>query len=123
MRKVVFCTRARLFACLLFLLTLVLVIGVSAEEISLETLPQEYLDFLESLPQEILDLLPETLFSTDSNEVGSGVGELSDFSYLLQTLLSLVGLRLGTCAGLLASVCGIFMISAVCKALQSNLRT
>ncbi|MBQ9797044.1 MAG: hypothetical protein IJW50_04915 [Clostridia bacterium] len=123
MKKAVFCSRARLFSSLLILLTLVLVIGVSAEETNLEALPQEYLDFLESLPQELLELLPDTLFSTDKDEVGSGVEELSDFSYLLRTLLSLVGLRLGECAGLLASVCGILLISAVCKALQSNLRT
>lgn len=84
-----------------------------------EAMPEEYTDFLESIPKDILELLPDGLFSDDSGTVGDAVNEMSSFSYLLQTVLSLVGLRIGDCAKILASVCGILLLAAVSRALQN----
>ena len=80
-----------------------------------ETLPDVYQDLLESLPPALLERLPEGALSSKAEDVGGAVGEMSSFSYLLQTVLSLVGLRLGDCLGLLCSVVGILILSSVCR--------
>ena len=88
-----------------------------------DQMPEEYTDFLESIPEDIRELLPEGLFSSNSDEVGEGVREMSDFSYLLRTVLSLIGLRIGDCVRILAPVCGLLLLSAVCNALKSSFRS
>ncbi len=114
--------------CLLFFtfsITL-LSFSVSADGASVgtdEPLPSEYTDFLEHLPEDLRALLPDGLLSTSPREVGTAASELGDFSYLLQTTLSLVGLRLEPCLKLLARVTGILLLSAIAKALQSHLRS
>ena len=86
-----------------------------------EQLPPEYQALLEAIPEDIAALLPEGIFSSDSNEVGEAVQQLSSFSYLLNTLLSLLGARLGTCMKLLALLCGILLLSAVFRTVRSSI--
>ena len=119
----------RLGALLLFLplICIALRLPLSAQEDEstafADQMPEEYTDFLESIPEDIRELLPEGLFSSNSEEVGEGVREMSDFSYLLRTVLSLVGLRIGDCVRILAPVCGLLLLSAVCNALKSSFRS
>jgi len=104
-------------------LLLTLSLNVSAEEESHEIgeeLPEEYLDFLEAIPEDIAELLPEELFSKNTEEVGTAVQEMSRFSYLLHTLLDLIGLRLQDCLQILAPLCGILILSAVCRTLKTS---
>lgn len=91
-----------------------------AEETDPYALPASFEELLESLPGDILSRLPEGALSSDAEIFGGAVGEMSSFSYLLQTVLSLVGLRLGDCGRLLCTVLGILMLSAVCRALCSS---
>ena len=117
---------ARASACLGICLSfcILLSLTISAEESTTfgERLPDEYTGFWNALPDALKDLLPNGLNSTDAEEMGNAVGEMSGFSYLLKTLLSLLGIRLGTCARLLASVAGTLLISAVLKALGGSFR-
>ena len=105
----------------LFLLS-ILVPTASAEESSAEKpiLPEEYSTLLDAIPEKLRDLLPPAFFSTDGEEVVSGVMEASDFSYLLRTVLSMVGLRIGSCAKLLASVAGLLLLSSVVSAIKGS---
>lgn len=105
--------------CLLLLSMLAQTLSASAAEDadSTETLPTEYGALLEALPEELRELLPSSLFSEKSDEVYGAVQEMSSFSYLLQTTLSIVGLRLSECFRLLASVCGLLLLSAVLRAM------
>lgn len=99
---------------------------VKADEAEYATdgrLPDEYHAFLEKLPEGVTSLLPNGIFSSDAEEVGDAVAEIGDFSYLLSTTLSLVGLRLGDCARLLACVSGLLILSAICKVLQTSFRS
>ncbi|MBR7152102.1 MAG: hypothetical protein IKD02_07200 [Clostridia bacterium] len=123
--------RARLFLVFLLLLSLLLGIGISAEEDTAEkeeteeelgdAMPKEFLALLESLPEELLALLPEGIFSQGSEEVGEAVREMGDFFFLLEAVLSLCGLRLRDCVGILASVLGILLLSAISQAVASSL--
>lgn len=120
--------RKYLFRCILLLVvffggTCFLVLPVRAEETSQAvTMPSEYFSLLETLPKELFELLPDGLLSSDGEEVGAAVAEMSDFSYLLRTVLELVGLRLGDCLRILATVAGLLLLVSVVRAIQSSLR-
>ena len=102
-------------------------IPVKAEEQQAEDLteavPPEYVDFLESIPQEILEHLPSELFSSDCKDLESATRRMSHFSYLLQITLAVLGANLPTCLSILASVCGLLLLSAVLRAFRDNLRS
>ena len=119
MKKLIIC----LVSCLLLIALMCITIAAEEETDTLTQLPSEYTDLLDSLPEEIVDLLPPSLFSSSSEEVGAGTGEMADLSYLLQAVLSLVGLRLGDCAKLLAATVGLLLLSAICNAIKTAFRT
>ena len=114
-----------LFLLFVALLLLSLPLTASAEEPSgdpLDQMPDEYLGFLDAIPDDLRDLLPEGLFSDDPIEVGDTVGEMTSFSSLMETFLSLVGLKLGDCVAILASVAGLLILSAVCNTLKTSFK-
>lgn len=119
--------RKRLCVALLSLLLLFLcfALPVLAEEeteaLPTEEMPPEFSDLLDALPEELRALLPDGIFSSDSAEVGGAVQEMGNLSYLLNTLLSLVGLRLGDALGVLAAVCGLLLLSSVLRNMRSAL--
>ncbi len=97
--------------------------AVSGEEAEItvgEQMPDEYFDFLDGISEDLREHLPPSLFDKDSQSVADGVRQLSDFSYLLQTLLSLVGLCLGDCAKALGTIAGLLILSSICRALRSS---
>ena len=109
--------------CYLFVLLFLLSPAVWADEKKeAETLPDVYQDLLNSLPPSILERIPEGALSNQTDDVGNAVGEMSSFSYLLQTVLSLVGLRLGDCLKLLCSVVGILILSSICRTFCASLK-
>ena len=110
------------FLSLVFLLFLLCPTIFADENKDTETLPDVYGDLLNSLPPSILERLPEGALSNKAEEVGGAVGQMSSFSYLLQTVLSLVGLRLGDCLGLLCSVVGILILSSICRTFCASLK-
>lgn len=87
-----------------------------------KTLPDVYQDLLGSLPTSILERLPEGALSNNTEELGGAVGEMSSFSYLLKTVLSLVGLRMGDCLKLLCSVIGVLILSSICRTFCASLK-
>ncbi len=90
---------------------------------SFDEMPDEYDGFLDAIPDDLRDRLPDGLFSDDPLEVGDAVGEMTNFANLLQSLLSLVGLKLGDCISILASVCGLLILSAVCNTLKASFKS
>ena len=115
----------RLLLCLssLFLLLLLLSpVAFADAKKDAQTLPDVYQDLLDSLPPSILERLPEGALSNETEEVGSAVGKMSSFSFLLQTVLSLVGLRLGDCVKLLCSIVGVLILCSICRAFCASLK-
>ena len=111
--------------CCLIFLSVCACLSIFSVFISAEdgkTLPDVYQDLLGSLPTSILERLPEGALSNNSEELGDAVGEMSSFSYLLKTVLSLVGLRLGDCLKLLCSVIGILILSSICRTFCASLK-
>lgn len=117
----------KLFTLFLFLALLVFFfsLSVSAEESEKdfsESVPHEYSDFLESIPKEILEHLPNELFSEDSREIEEATQKMSDFSFLIEALLIALGANLKACIGILALLCGLLLLSSLCRAFRNNLQ-
>lgn len=95
---------------------------ISAEEGSEPvTLPAAYGELEDHIPPELSDLLPEGVFSTDAEEALGAAGELTDWQYLLNTLLNAVGLRLGDAVTLLWTMMGFILVAAVLGRLRESL--
>ena len=117
--------RILLLISVLFLLLPCLSISACAEEESpaTEAVPPEYTDFLESIPEELRELLPDSLFSNDCKTLEDATRSMSHFSYLLRLSLSILGESLPACLSLLASVCGLLLLSSVLRAFRDGIRS
>ncbi len=113
--------------CLLTLTLLLFALPVSAsaeeaEERGADEVPKEYVDFLENIPEEILGLLPEEIFSNQTEDLATATRKMSDFSFLLQAALLALGADLPAALGVLASICGLLLLSAIARAFQSSFK-
>ena len=82
-----------------------------------EQIKEELNDFQQAIPPEVADLLPDDFFASDPQELAQAVGEASSLSVILGVIGRLTGLVLGECLALLASICGVLVLSAVFRAL------
>lgn len=93
----------------------------AAEEGEAVTMPPAYGDLADAIPPELSDLLPDGLFSEKLEEAVTAATELTDWRYLLNALLSAVGLRLDETVELLCVLVGLILIAAVCGRLREGL--
>ena len=104
-----------------------LALPIGAQDAALQDpstqIPNEFENLFADLPQELINRLPSSIFSEDINELSQGVREISNFSYLIQALLSTVGLSLGPCVAMLSTVCGLLLLSAVFNAIKQSFRS
>lgn len=100
-----------------------LTLTVSAENTDHEavTMPSAYGDLENYIPPEMADLLPDGLFSENAEEALSAVGEISDWRYLLNAVLSTVGLRLEDGINWLCTLLGLILIAAVLGKLREGI--
>ena len=115
----------RFWLCLFSILTLLFLFSpaVLAEDTKdTQKIPDAYQDFLGSLPPAVLEKIPEGAFSENTEDVGGAVEEMSSFSFLFKTVLSLIGLRLGDCVKLLCSIVGILLLSSICRTFCTSLK-
>ncbi len=114
----------------LFFLTLVALLSlpVRAENDPAETtdtpavtMPPDYTAIPDALPPELAEQLPDGLFSDSADQALAAAQTLTDWHYLLSALLSAVGLRLADAVGMLASVLGLLLLSAVLTRLREGL--
>lgn len=110
--------------CALFLMGLIaltLTLSIAAEDGEAVTMPHAYADMADSLPPEISDLLPDGLFSEDLEEALTATAELTDWRYLMNALLSAVGLRLDAMMGLFCTLVGLILLAAIINRLREGL--
>lgn len=86
------------------------------------TTPSAYREVEEYLPPELSELLPDGLFSEDLSTAFTAAEELTQWEYLLQAVLSAVGLRLDHAVGLLCILLGLILLAAVMGRLREGLR-
>lgn len=115
---------ARILFCLFFLVSCIGLLPLSvaaSEEAEAVTMPPAYGELADAIPPELSELLPDGLFSEDLEEAFTATAELTDWRYLLNTLLSAVGLHLDGAVSLLCLLVGLILIAAICGRLREGL--
>ncbi len=85
------------------------------------TTPSAYQDVEGYIPPELSDILPDGLFSEDLETSLTAAEELTKWEYLLEAVLSAVGLRLDHAIGLLCTLLGLILLAAVMGRLREGL--
>lgn len=103
--------------------TVSLMLTVSAENPEYEavTLPPSYADLENYIPKDMAGILPEGVFSENAEEALSAVGEMSDWRYLLNAVLSAVGLRMEDAIGWLCTLLGLVLVAAILGKLREGI--
>ena len=97
---------------LLCIFSLIGVCVIPAGADSSVELPSDFAGMMDSLPDEVRSVLPDGLFSSDTDDVALAVDELTSVRGLLACLSELVGVRLSSCRGMLATCLGLVLFSA-----------
>lgn len=123
------CIRVFLCAALFLSLAALLALPVSAETsgegealpAEAQTMPDGYSDLENALPDEAKELLPDGLFSGNSEEVAGAAETLTDPSYLWSVLAALTGAGVRGTLSLLMMLCGILVLSAAANTVRKSL--
>ena len=83
---------------------------------------EAFSDLVAAIPPEVAELLPSGFFSKDMTEVGAAVEEASAVGAVMETVGRLTGLAIGENLVLLASICGILLLSACFRALKEGMQ-
>jgi stage III sporulation protein AE len=92
-----------------------------AVETEAVTMPQSYAELENAIPEELAGMLPDGLFSTELPEAMNAAAELTDWRYLLNAVATAVGFRAQSLGGLLCTLVGLVLLSAVCGRLKEGL--
>ena len=85
-----------------------------------ETMPEAFINLGDVIPDELSGMLPDGLFSSDPATAAEAVGEMSELSYIVRSVLDAIGLRLGEALPLLCTLVGLVLIAAVLRALRDT---
>lgn len=84
---------------------------------------EEYKNMLDAIPGEVADLLPGEIYSEKAEDIASGASKLTDFGYVINTVLEVLGFRFHSALKLFASLMGILILSAVMNAVKGSFRS
>ena len=105
---------------LIWILVIVIVIPMmSVNAYATEpTIPEEYDDLMDGLPEDVQDLLPEGIFSDDSNEIIDGIAQMSGWEYMINIFFDLVGINMRDVVKLLSVICSVLVLSSIINAMK-----
>ncbi len=85
-----------------------------------EAIADELEDFRDAIPPEVAELLPEGFFSGDLTAVADATKEASALSTVLSVVGRLSGLAVSENLSMLASICGVLVLSAIFRAFAAS---
>lgn len=85
-----------------------------------EAIADELKDFRDAIPPEVAELLPEGFFSGDLTAVADATKEASALSTVLSVVGRLSGLAVSENLSMLASICGVLVLSAIFRAFAAS---
>ncbi|MGI6167489.1 MAG: stage III sporulation protein AE [Eubacteriales bacterium] len=88
-----------------------------------EDFDEEYEEMLDGIPEDIRELLPDGIFSEDPEEIYGAVSEISGFPYIIRTVASLLGIRLGSALRLFALLLGLLVLSALLRSVRELIKS
>lgn len=114
-------TTVLLFLCVLIAATGALTLRAFAQEE--RQMPHSYSEMLEGLPEEITPFLPDGIYSSDAEEAGKAVSDMSGADYIFSVIGELTGAKLGDALALLAALIGVIILSAIFGAVRNSLKS
>ncbi len=81
-------------------------------------IPEGFFEAIDELPSESIDKLPDEIYSEDTGEVATALSGLASPRYILDFLSELFGAGIGDALIVLAKLCGVIILSALCRALK-----
>lgn len=113
--KSIFCIAVAVLA------TVMMTLNTAATEY--EDISEDYEQLLDGIPESVADVLPDGLYSQNIDEIHSAVGQMSGFEYIVNTVMSILGLELGNALRLLATLLGVVVLSALLRTVSSLMRS
>ncbi len=92
-----------------------------AEDGDALAMPEGFEDIRDSLPDEALESLPEGIFSSDAEEQGKALTEMTSPQYVFAFVRDLIGVEIGTAAKLFITVVGLLILSSALNAMRISL--
>ena len=117
-----FVKRSAVFLLAVFIVTWLITLPVFADNDE-EDYIEEYQNMLDALPKEAKELFPSEIFSENAEDIAKGAERITDFGYIINTVLSAIGLELNAAMKLFATLMGIIILSAVMNAVKSSFRS
>ena len=108
------------FIAFLLILPIFFILPVEAEEENLA--PDGYDDFMNSLPEDIAELLPDGMFSSDMEEIGSAVKEASSWDYIWDVIFDLIGLNIKDALKIFAQITGLLLLCSLLSMLKNTIK-
>lgn len=79
---------------LIFLLFFALILpDVSIYSTDNDIIPEEYENLIDSIPDDVADLLPEDIFSTNTDEIASGAQKITNWNYIIDFIFNSIGMN------------------------------
>ncbi len=84
---------------------------------------EEYKQMLDGIPQDIADILPEGLFSGDTEQIGRATEQISGFDFVLARVADILGAGLPRALRLFATLLGLIILSALLRQTRTLIRS
>lgn len=85
--------------------------------------PDEYEELLESIPEDIANMLPDELFSDNTDSIAQGANKITSWNYIFDILFDTLGFNIKTLAKTLATVLGLLSLCALLNMLKGSIKS
>ena len=83
--------------------------------------PDDYYELEDELPEDVEELLPEGIFSPDSDQMSEAVDQAISWNYIVDTVFDMIGMNLGDIARVLAIISIVIVLSSILALIQKDL--
>ena len=97
--------------------------ALSASASDYGQMSEEYEQMLDGIPSDIAEILPDELFSRDTEQIGAAVEHMSSFDFILSRVADLLSVGLGDAVRLFATLLGLVILSALLRQTRSLMRS
>ena len=105
---------------ILFLLLIIPSLKIYSEDNLV--VPDEYNDLLDSIPDDIRELLPDEIFSSNSNEIEAGTKKLIDWNFIIEFVFDTIGLNIKEIIKAFATILSILMLCSLLNMFQHTIK-
>lgn len=95
-------------------------ISVYSEEDT--SVPAEYKELIDSIPDDIADLLPEDLFSTNSDDIASGATKITNWNFIIEFILNSISIDFKTIIKAFSTLIALLILCSLLNTFNSTLK-